>query len=124
MGQPEQRLPFVPAGQAQQAVGTDQPGQRPAGAQFTAQLAQGVDGVGRAARETQRPVQLAMIQQQAGFIADGQREHGEALVSGCTRHRAMRRISRWQHAYSDLQFVTGSTRDGEVPEVHRIEGAP
>ena len=114
----------MPAGQAQQAVGPDQPGQWPAGAQLAAQFAQGVDGVGRAAGKAHGAVQFTMVQQQARLIADGQREHGEALVSGCARHRAMRRISRRQHAYSDLQFVTGSTRDGEVPEVHRIEGAP
>jgi hypothetical protein len=65
-----------------------------------------------------------MVQQQAGFIADGQREHGKALFSGCARHRAMRRIGHRQHAHCHLQFVAGGSRDRQVPQVHRIEGAP
>ena len=65
-----------------------------------------------------------MVQQKAGFIADGQRKHGKTLFSGCARHLAMRRIGRRQHAHGHLQFVAGGPRDRQVPQVHRIEGAP
>jgi len=114
----EQLPPTMPGVEFEDRIAADHPHQRRMRAEFVAQLAQRVDGVGRACA-----AQLAPVDDQSGLAVHRKREHLRPLLRIRVRRALVRRIGGGQQVHVGVQGIAHRARDGQVPGVDGVEGA-
>ncbi len=120
VGQPEERLPAVPAGQAGKGIGTQEQHQGLLGPQLLAQAFQGGHRIAGPGGFHLGPIHL-----ESGIAGHGQAHHGQPVGPRKPGRAPMRRLAGGNPAHrSQAQGFPSFLGQTQVPQVHRVEGAP
>ena len=119
VGEREQLLPAVPAGQAFEGVGAEDEYQRALRAEFGAQALQREHGVAFLGG-----AYFAVVDLQARVAAGRQLHHRQTVVGRTARLAAVRRLAGGDQAHPfQRQGFAGFFRQAQVAEVDGVEGA-